>query len=116
MINFRCNESSCPESGGGCFRNSFIHGGNFYFDSIISTLRTHREYTRLLNDDKNDIFCINLFKTHCANLNEVIDFAAEFDEQLYSNYLFETCGPSPLSYCGDNECNSNNENIFRQST
>ena len=109
VINFRCNESSCPQSGGGCFRDSFIHDGNFYFDIMISTLRTHREYTQLLSDEEKDAFCINLFKSHCSNLNEVIDSAAEVDEQLYSNYLCGTCGPSPVSYCGDNECISNNK-------
>ena len=116
VVNFRCNESSCPQSGGGCFRKSFIHGDNFYFDSMISTLRSHREYTRLLNDEEKDCFCINLFKTHCANLNEVIDSAAEVDEQLFSNYLCGTCGPSPSSYCGDNECSINKEKHISSSS
>jgi len=85
IVSFTCPDSSCVKQFGGCYLNNFLStvDGSISMDNSAKLLQVFREKTRLKTKEEREQFSIQLFKTHCKNLSEVVQRTSADDEYLF---------------------------------
>ena len=102
IISYSCPDSSCVKGFGGCYLNNFRStvDGNIFMDNSAKLLQVFREKTRLKTKEEREQFSIQLFKTHCKNLSEVVQRTSADDEYLFgkSSATNSSAAEGPILY------------------
>ena len=80
-----CGDSSCfKDCRGGCFGKNFVtNDGDIWSDSMKLVLQLFRTKTRNKSKEELESYCVELFKTHCTNLHNVVNSTLTSFEELY---------------------------------
>ena len=106
IFDYYCDQESCTRDRGGCFKVNFITNANkLLHDNMCMVLMLHREKTRILGKEDKNKFCLDIFRSHCTNINDVINSTAQNASALFGE-ICQSCPSDNSSSAGANHMSS----------